>query len=66
MGLYLTGEYPHNHDFICGIVQPYDCGMSAICIIDNLHPGRPHWGPDRDGNYHQWGLAGKVSTTERG
>jgi hypothetical protein len=28
--------------------------LGAICIIDNKHEGRPHWGPDASGRYHQW------------
>lgn len=28
--------------------------LGAICIIDNKHEGRPHWGPDGTGRYHQW------------
>lgn len=30
----------------------------ATCMIDNPHIGRPHWGPDETGRFHQWGVAG--------
>ena len=62
--------YPNGYPYekgtkICGVIQPYEgIASHAICIIDNPHIGRPHWGPDSTGTYKQWGLAGKESTTE--
>ena len=40
--------------------------LGTICIIDNSHEGRAHFGPDGTGRYHQWGLAGKEQTIEQG
>ena len=37
---------------VCGNEQKW-CG--AVCIIDNPHKGRAHFGPDKDGNYREWG-----------
>ena len=37
----------------CGERQPMG-PQGAICIIDNKHPGRPHWGPDSEGVFRQW------------
>ena len=28
--------------------------LGAICVIDNKHEGRPHFGPDGTGVYRQW------------
>lgn len=58
MGLYPKGEYP-NGDYVCNAWHKWN---TAICIIDNPHPGRRHWGPDKDGVYREWDQAGKVST----
>lgn len=39
---------------VCGNEQKWS---GATCIIDNPHFGRPHWGPDANGVYRQWGIA---------
>jgi len=46
--------YPHEHSKICNSKEPYSGSDGATCIIDNEHPGRPHFGSDSNGNYRQW------------
>jgi len=55
MGLYPKGEYPPNYSAPCGDLHKIS---GTVCIIDNKHPGRRHWGPDPEGNYREWGQVG--------
>lgn len=39
-------------------------GQGGVCIIDNPHPERPHWGPDINGIYREWGLGEEIQKKE--
>jgi hypothetical protein len=55
VGLYPKGEYPRNREYTCGAWNPL---LGANCILDNDHPGRPHWGVNQSWDYVQWPQAG--------
>lgn len=58
--LYAKGKYPLG-DYTCGKRNQM---LQSVCIIDNDHPGRPHWGPDISGNFVQWPIVFKVFKKE--
>jgi hypothetical protein len=43
--------YPRENAQTCRNHDPY---LDATCIIDNIHSGRKHWGPDQQGVFHEW------------
>ena len=43
--------YPRSDDLVCGHEHTL---KGAVCIIDNKHVGRNHWGPDRTGRLVEW------------
>lgn len=52
--MYPNGYPREKNTNICSDVQRGYNGMGGICIIDNPHPGRKHWGPDTQGVYREW------------
>lgn len=59
-----TDMYPDGYP--TGTYKPcwnYHIITGALCIIDNAHPGRPHWGRNREGQYSQWELSSGAASS---